>query len=71
MAEFSFGVIGDQGSVRHGGTPFYYEKASTGPAVKTIAELVRSFQVSDIINLGDLTYDTGASTIRRKQRAVF
>ena len=71
MAEFSFGVIGDQGSVRHGGTPFYYEKASTGPAVKTVAELVRSFQVSDIINLGDLTYHTGASTLYEENNGQF
>ena len=71
MAEFSFGLIGDQGSVRHGGTLFYYDGVSTGPAVKTVAELVRSFQVSDIINLGDLTYDTGASTLYEDNNGQF
>lgn len=76
MAEFSFGVIGDQGSVRLRGTPFYYSTrrtgtGNTGPAVKAVADLVRSFEVSDIINLGDLTYNTGASTLYEENNGQF
>lgn len=74
MAKFNFGIIGDQGNYRVNGTRFYYNPgggwagsnksiSSMGPAQAAVGKLVQSFNNTDLINLGDLTYNTGASTL--------
>ena len=74
MAEFNFGIIGDQGNYRVNGTRFYYNPggfwggsnayiSSMGPAQAAVGKLIQSFNNTDLINLGDLTYNTGASTL--------
>ena len=74
MAEFNFGIIGDQGVYRVDGTRFYYNPggawggsnagiSSLGPAQAAVGKLIQSFNNTDLINLGDLTYNTGASTL--------
>lgn len=74
MAEFNFGIIGDQGNYRVNGTRFYYNPggalggsnvyiSSMGPAQAAVVKLIKSFNNTDLINLGDLTYNTGASTL--------
>jgi len=70
---FDFGIIGDPGNYRTNGTRFYYSPGggwagnrninSMGPGQAAVAGLVQNFGVTDLINLGDLTYTTGASTL--------
>lgn len=73
MAEFNFGIIGDPGNYRTNGTRFYYSPggawagnkniSSIGPGQAAVGKLVQSFNNTDLISLGDLTYTTGASTL--------
>jgi hypothetical protein len=73
MAEFNFGIIGDPGNYRVNGTRFYYSPggawagneniSSFGPAQAAVGKLIQSFNNTDLISLGDLTYTTGASTL--------
>ena len=74
MAPFQFGIVGDPGNTRFDGTDFYYSPGfpwtggnpnieALGPGQKTVADLVRNFGGSDLLNLGDLTYETGASSV--------
>lgn len=74
MAPFQFGIVGDPGNTRVEGTSFYYSPGfpwtggntkieSLGPGQKTVADLVRSFGGTDLLNLGDLTYEIGASSV--------
>lgn len=73
MAEFNFGIIGDPGNYRTNGTRFYYSPggawagnkniSSIGPGQAAVGKLVQSFNNTDLISLGDLTYYTGASTL--------
>jgi hypothetical protein len=77
MSTLKLGVVGDGGTIRVGGSTFYYSPeggyafsgnnlnnnvTSTGPAQDAVVELVRKAKPDQFINLGDLVYNTGSST---------
>jgi hypothetical protein len=82
MTQFNFGIIGDPGNYRSNGTRFYYNPAggykganknisAIGPGQAAVGDLVQSFQNTDLINLGDLTYTPGASTLIDASNGLF
>lgn len=77
MSTLKLGVVGDGGTIRVGGSTFYYNPeggytfksannnsnvTSTGPAQDAVVQLVRNAKPDQFINLGDLVYNTGSST---------
>jgi hypothetical protein len=82
VAQFNFGIIGDPGNYRSNGTRFYYNPgggykgankniSALGPGQAAVGDLVQSFQNTDLINLGDLTYTPGASTLIDAANGLF
>lgn len=73
MSQFNFGIIGDPGNYRTNGTRFYYSPggawegnkniSAIGPGQAAVSDLMQSLNNTDLINLGDLTYVSGASTL--------
>jgi hypothetical protein len=73
MSQFNFGIIGDPGNYRTNGTRFYYSPggawagnkniSALGPGQAAVSDLMQSLNNTDLINLGDLTYVSGASTL--------
>ena len=67
------GLIADLGGDRGAGTTFYYNIGSQGggytpvdslgPGASTVADLVRSWNPTDILQIGDQLYTVGGSTL--------
>ena len=64
------GIFGDSGDALNDGTPFYYSPGqyegrlgSGGPFQQAVARMMRSWGISDLINLGDASYSANASTL--------
>lgn len=73
MASQVIGLVADLGGDRGAGTSFYYNIGSQGggytptdslgPGASTVADLVRSWNPTDILQIGDQTYNVAGSTL--------
>ena len=71
MAPLKLGIFGDAGNSITNGTPFYYtpgnykryDLGSSGPLQSAVAAMMRSWGVSELIQLGDASYNVNSSTL--------
>lgn len=71
MTALKVGLFGDAGNALTNGTSFYYSPGfyqiysvgASGPLQQAVNQMMRSWAVSDLIQLGDAAYNANASTL--------
>ncbi|MEI7667140.1 MAG: hypothetical protein WCI65_13930 [Synechococcaceae cyanobacterium ELA263] len=71
MAKLTLGVFGDAGNSYYNGNPYYYKpgwyelynSGGTAPVQAAVTDMVRSWGVSELIQLGDTAYNAQSSSL--------